>query len=152
MKTILILLIVGLQAFSAVAQKINPNYDSTLAKKYSADDYGMKMYVLVILKTGSNTTDNKILKDSLFAGHMDNINRLVKINKLVVAGPLVKNERTYRGIFILDVKTFEEANTLLETDPAIKEKLLAVELYQWYGSAALPAYLETSDKIWKKGF
>jgi uncharacterized protein len=137
MKTILILLIVGLQAFSAVAQKINPNYDSTLAKKYSADDYGMKMYVLVILKTGSNTTD---------------INRLVKINKLVVAGPLVKNERTYRGIFILDVKTFEEANTLLETDPAIKEKLLAVELYQWYGSAALPAYLETSDKIWKKGF
>ena len=53
---------------------------------------------------------------------------------------------------VLDVKTIEEANALLETDPAIKEKLLAAELYQWYGSAALPAYLEASDKIWKNGF
>ena len=137
---------------ASVCQKTNPHYDSTLAKKFNADDYGMKQYVLVILKTGTNTTGDKKIKDSLFAGHMDNINRLVKINKLVVAGPLTKNEKTYRGIFILDVKTFEEANALLDTDPAIKEKLLAAELYQWYGSAALPAYLETSDKIWKTGF
>ena len=152
MKIILILLIACLQKSSAVSQKINPNYDSALAKKFEGDDYGMKKYVLVILKTGSNTTEDKKLNDSLFAGHMDNINRLVKINKLVVAGPLVKNEKTYRGIFILDVKTLEEAVVLLETDPAIKEKLLTAELYQWYGSAALPAYLEASDKIWKTGF
>jgi uncharacterized protein YciI len=152
MKAILILSVLCFHASSVICQKNNPNYDSTLAKKMDADDYGMKKYVLVILKTGTNTTEDKKIKDSLFAGHMDNINRLVKINKLVVAGPLVKNERTYRGIFILDVKTLEEANTLLETDPAIKEKLLAAELYQWYGSAALPAYLEASDKIWKKGF
>jgi uncharacterized protein YciI len=136
----------------SIAQKANPNYDSTLAKKYGADDYGMKMYVLVILKTGSNTTTDKALSDSLFAGHMSNINHMVSINKLLVAGPMVKNEKTYRGIFILDVKTFEEAKKLLEKDPAIKEKLLTVEMYNWYGSAALPAYIETSDKITKLNF
>lgn len=152
MKTILSTLIFCLLTSVSFCQKTNPGYDSALAKKFAGDDYGMKKYVLVILKTGSNTTEDKKLKDSLFAGHMDNINRLVKINKLVVAGPLVKNEKNYRGIFILDVKTLEEANTLLDTDPAIKEKLLAAELYQWYGSAALPAYLETNDKIWKTGF
>ncbi len=152
MKTISGLVVFCLIASVAVCQKNNPNYDSTLAKKFDADDYGMKKYVLVILKTGTNTTEDKKIKDSLFAGHMDNINRLAKINKLVVAGPLVKNERTYRGIFILDVKTLEEASALLQTDPAIKEKLLAAELYQWFGSAALPAYLEVSDKIWKTGF
>ncbi len=152
MRSILVSLIFSLITLSSVSQKTNPNYDSTLAQKLGADDYGMKKYVLVILKTGSNTTDDKKIKDSLFAGHMDNINRLVKINKLVVAGPLTKNEKNYRGIFILDVKTFEEANALLQTDPAIREKLLAAELYQWYGSAALPAYLEASDKIWKTGF
>ncbi|HQW91584.1 MAG TPA: hypothetical protein PKY28_00735 [Ferruginibacter sp.] len=152
MKIIVIFLALSLATSTGFSQKTNPNYDSTLAKKMEADDYGMKKYVLVMLKTGTNTTDDKKIKDSLFAGHMDNINRLVKINKLVVAGPLTKNEKTYRGIFILDVKTFEEANALLETDPAIKERLLAAELYQWYGSAALPAYLEASDKIWKKGF
>lgn len=134
------------------AQKANPNYDSTLAKKYGGDDYGMKMYVFVILKTGSNTTTNKALTDSLFAGHMSNINHMVSINKLLVAGPMVKNDKTYRGIFILDVKSFEEAEKLLEKDPAIKEKLLAVEMYNWYGSAALPAYIETSDKVTKLNF
>ena len=69
--------------------------------------------------------------------------------KLVVAGPLGKNEKTYRGIFILDVASQEEAQALLATDPAIKEKLLEAELYQWYGSAALPVYLPTHQKIEK---
>jgi uncharacterized protein YciI len=152
MKIIVTLIVVCLSASAVFCQKTNPKYDSTLAKKFDADDFGMKKYVLVILKTGTNTTEDKKLKDSLFAGHLDNIKRLVKINKMIVAGPLVKNDKTYRGIFILDVKTFEEANVLLDTDPAIKEKLLTAELYQWYGSAALPAYLETNDKIWKTGF
>ncbi len=139
-------------SIASLAQKVNPDYDSALAKKLDADDYGMKMYVLVILKTGTNLTDDKKLKDSLFAGHMSNINHMVSINKLIVAGPIEKNEKTYRGIFILDVKTFEEAEKLLENDPAVKEKLLTAEMYNWYGSAALPVYLKISDKIWKLGF
>lgn len=137
---------------TSVAQKVNPYYDSALAKKYGGDAYGMKKYVLVILKTGTNTTTDKTVTDSLFAGHMSNINHMVSINKLVVAGPISKNEKTYRGIFILDVQTFEEAEKLLEKDPAVKEKLLAAEMYNWYGSAALPAYIETSDKISKLVF
>jgi hypothetical protein len=50
----------------------------------------------------------------------------------------------------LNVTTIEEAKSLLETDPAIKEKLLEAELYRWYGSAALPVYLETHKKIQKE--
>jgi len=38
---------------------------------------------------------------------------------------------------------------LVMTDPAIKANLLAAELYEWYGSAALAEYLPISDKIWK---
>lgn len=152
MKAILTCSIIFFAAIFSYGQKINPNYDSTLAKNFGADDYGMKTYILVLLKTGSNTTENKILRDSLFAGHLKNIRRLVDQNKLIVAGPLVKNEKTYRGIFILNVKTFEEANALLETDPAVKEKLLDAELYQWYGSAALPDYLKASEKVAKYNF
>ncbi len=149
MKTLLFLPVFLLLGVVSSAQTINPNYDSTLAKTFGADDYGMKMYVLVILKTGSNTVENKAVRDSLFAGHMQNIGRLVDMGKLIVAGPLGKNDKTYRGIFILNVTTFEEANQLMEADPAIKEKLLEPELYNWYGSAALSDYLKTSDKIWK---
>lgn len=135
--------------FSLKAQDINPNYDSTLAKSLGADEYGMKNYVMVILKTGSNKTNDKAFIDSCFEGHLKNIRRLLAENKLIVAGPFGKNENNYRGIFIFNVNSFEEANELLKTDPAVKEKLLSADLYKWYGSAALSTYLNTSDKIWK---
>lgn len=131
------------------AQTVNTDYDSTLAKKLGADDYGMKSYVLAILKTGSNTTTDKAFIDSCFSGHMDNIFRLVKEDKLIVAGPLGKNDNAYRGIFILNAKTIEEAQELVQTDPAINSNLLDVDLYKWYGSAALPEYLEAALKVGK---
>ncbi|MFA6276178.1 MAG: YciI family protein [Pedobacter sp.] len=134
---------------NAQEKKINPNYDEALAKKNGAEENGMKMYVLVILKTGTNTTATKKETDSLFKGHMDNISRLVKLNKLVVAGPLGKNDKTYRGIFILNTKSIDEAKALLATDPAFNSKLLDAEIMNWYGSAALAEYLPAEDKIWK---
>lgn len=134
------------------AQTSNPNYDQALADSLGADAYGMKMYVLVLLKSGSNPIQDKSKSDSLFSGHMQNIRRLASLGKLVVAGPLQENAKQYRGIFILNVKTVEEARTLLETDPAIHAKLLDAELYNWYGSAALPMYLPASEKVGKKSF
>lgn len=128
----------------------NPNYDKTLSEKLGGDDYGMKSYFLVILKTGTNTTTDKELIAESFRGHMNNINRLVEEGKLIVAGPLGKNDNKYRGIFILNnLKTIEEAKELLQTDLAIKNGILDYEIFSWYGSAALPEYLPLSDKIWK---
>ena len=37
----------------------NPNYDPVLAEKLGGDDSGMKKYILVILKTGTNQTTDK---------------------------------------------------------------------------------------------
>ena len=152
MKNLFIILGIVLSVTSSIAQIANPNYDSELATKLGADDYGMKNYVFVILKTGKNQSTNKVLKDSSFAGHLNNIVRLVNEKKLIVAGPMEKNEKSYRGIFILDVPTIEDAKLLLQTDPAIKAEFLEPELYMWYGSAALSEYLDASDKIWKIGF
>lgn len=128
----------------------NPNYNKELAEKLGADGYGMKNYFLVILKTGANESTDKELINASFRGHMDNINRLVQEGKLIVAGPLKKNENNYRGIFILNnLKSDEEAKELLQTDPAIKNKLLDFEIFTWFGSAAIPEYLPFSEKIWK---
>lgn len=146
--TIMLVTICG--AFSAYAQDSNPVYDKALADSLGADDYGMRMYVLVMLKTGSNKTAGKAKTDSLFTGHMKNIQSLADAGKLVVAGPLGKNDKAYRGIFILNAKSKQDAAALLETDPAIKEKLLEAELYDWYGTAALPMYLPFYKKLEKK--
>lgn len=121
-----------------------------MADSLGADDYGMKMYFFVILKTGASKINNKDSVNAIFRGHLDNISSLVKQGKLIVAGPFSKNENQYRGLYIFDVKTKEELSVLLNLDPAINEKVLEAEIFEWYGPAALPMYLPYSSKISKK--
>jgi uncharacterized protein YciI len=131
------------------SQEASSTYDEKLAKSLNADEHGMKQYVFCILKTGSNTTATTEEKENLFKGHMANITRLAQEGKLVLAGPFVKNDRNYRGLYIFNVGTIEEAKTLVATDPAVKENLLEAELTLWYGSAALQETLKIHKKIAK---
>jgi uncharacterized protein YciI len=78
---------------------------------------------------------------------MDNIGRLAKEGKLVVAGPFMKNDRNYRGIYIFNASTIEEAKEFVATDPAVQSNLLEAELTLWYGSAALQETLKIHEKI-----
>lgn len=144
--SILTLLLLNINLFS---QSMNPDYDSTIAQIYNGDDYGMKWYVLVMLKTGINNIEDKTVRDSLFAGHFSNMKRLSDEGILIAAGPIAKNDNNYRGIFILNISTIEEAEEIIQSDPAVKEKVLEGELYRWYGSAALPVYIDTHKKIQK---
>ena len=125
-------------------------YDADLAKKLGADEYGMKNYVFCILKTGPNDATIKGKERSeIFAGHMANISRLADAGSLAVAGPYGKNDRQYRGLFIFNVSTVEEAQKLVETDPAVKAGVFIAELTPWYGSASLMATPEIHKKIAK---
>src|SRR5450432_1856265 len=152
MKKLFGLLLVLIFPFSLLkAQTSDEKYDSVLAKKLHADEYGMKNYILVLLKPGSNTSVDKITEDSIFHGHLSNIGRLAKNGDLVLAGPFGEN-KLYRGLFILNVTNFEDAKKLLETDPAIKAKLLDPEMYLWYGSASLQEILPLHTKIQKLKF
>lgn len=109
MKLITLIGAMFLMAIAAYAQTPNKNYDSVLAKKLNANDNGMKQYYLVILKTGTSGITDKPTLDSLFRGHMKNIQKLASENHLVVAGPIGKNDKNYRGIFVLNTASKEEA-------------------------------------------
>lgn len=132
------------------AAKPNPLYDAELAKKLGGNDGGMKSYVLAILKTGPNdATIAAEEKKKLFVGHMATIKRLADEGKLAVAGPFGKNDKAYRGIYILNVATVEEAQKLAESDPAIKAGVFVLDMTPWYGSASLMATPEIHKKISK---
>jgi len=125
-------------------------YDAELAKKLDADEFGMKHYVLAIIKTGPNDDTIKGKEgENLFAGRMAKIGRLANEGKLAVAGPFGKNDKHFSGLFIFNVTTVEEAQKLTETDPAVKAGIFVVELTPWYGSAALMATPEIHKKIAK---
>lgn len=144
---ILVFLLITSIGFS---QETDTKYDESLAKSLKADEYGMKKYVFCLLKSGTNTTASKEETKKLFEGHMANIGKLAKEGKLVVAGPFMKNDRNYRGIYIFNVETIEEAKALVATDPAINAKLLEAELTPWYATAALQETLKIHEKIAKK--
>ena len=128
------------------------NYDSALAKKLKADDYGMKSYVLVMLKQGTSTDTTKETLQKVFAGHMANIKKLASENKLVLAGPMGKNDNEYEGIFVFNTADINEAKGWLATDPAFQSKHLDAELYEWYGPAALQEVININQKITRKSY
>jgi uncharacterized protein YciI len=129
-----------------------PIIDSVLAKQLEADDYGMKQYVMALLKKGrkrwmiDSATANRLQK-----AHMENIGRLADEGKLIVAGPF-SDDTDLKGIYIFDVKTIAEAQQLCSTDPAIQAESLTMELHPWYGSAALMKTVEIHKQIAKKSY
>ncbi len=126
-------------------------YDAKLAASLGADDYGMRQYVLVILKTGPKKMAAGLQRDEMFKGHMANIKRLASEGKLALAGPL-DGKDGWRGLFIIAVSKIEDAQKLVETDPVIKEGEMVAEYHTYYGSAGLMQVNDIHRKVQKKSF
>lgn len=111
----------------------------------------MKPYVIVMLTSGSAKIDDKAKMGELMKGHLANIGKLSDEGKIVVAGPfLEKNKENYRGMFIFNTPSKEEAEQWVKTDPAVRAGVFSYEIFPWYGSAALPMYLKHHREIAKE--
>lgn len=146
---IVVAIMLATTGVNAEPAKTADAYDAELAHKLGADDYGMRPYVLVILKTGpANITDDARRKE-LFAGHFSNMARLAEEGKLAVSGPFIEGG-DMRGLYIFNVADIAEAEALVVTDPAVEAGVFTPELTKFYGSAALMTVNETHLKIQKK--
>ncbi|MES2891240.1 MAG: YciI family protein [Bacteroidota bacterium] len=92
----------------------------------------IEQYWFILLKTGPKTDFDSSTRARLFQGHMANMNKLYYDGILKVAGPFGKNDLSWRGLFVFDVKTKEEAEKIATTDPAIAAGLFAVDIIPWY--------------------
>lgn len=124
-------------------------YDAELAEAVGADQYGMRQYVMAFLKAGPNRSQDSLEAAQLQRAHLDNIGRLAEEGKLSLAGPFLDGGEL-RGIYIFNVSTIEEARKLTETDPAIQQGRLVMELHPWYGSAALMKVNEIHKRLGKE--
>jgi uncharacterized protein YciI len=124
-------------------------FDAEAAARLRADSYGMHKYVLALLKAGPRRDQPAAEAERLQRAHLDNINRLAKAGTLVFAGPFL-DDGAYRGIYVFDVETLDEARALIETDPAIQGGRLVMELHPWYGSAALKEVAAIHARIAKQ--
>jgi uncharacterized protein YciI len=124
-------------------------FDEALARSVGADDFGMKRYVLVVLKTGPKQMPAGPERDEMFRGHFANMKRLSAEGKLALAGPF-DGVDGWRGLFIFAVADIDEARKLTATDPVIVHGEMVAEYHKYYGSAALMLVRDAHGKVAKK--
>lgn len=93
--------------------------------------YEMKQYYFVMLLKGENRNQDSATAARIQQGHLDNMERLAKMGKLLVAGPFGDNS-DWRGIFIFDCPTKEEVEKYLKEDPAISSGRLSYRIHPWW--------------------
>lgn len=144
-------LLISIFSFAQEKKAEKPKFNQELATSLGADQYGMKPYTIVMLTTGPAKIEDKAKMGTLMKGHMENIGKLADEGKIIVAGPfLEKNKENYRGMFIFNTKSKEEAEQWVKTDPAVQARVFSYEIFPWYGSAALPLYLKHHQEISKE--
>lgn len=138
------------QAFGQQPTPTSPAYDPALAAKVGADDYGMRSYVLVILKTGPTPVPEGEARKAMFAGHFANMERLAEEGKLALAGPFSEDPAGWRGLFVLAVDDIDAARELVDTDPVVTNGEMVAEYHRWYGSAATMLLPELHKQVARK--
>jgi uncharacterized protein YciI len=148
---VLMMLAGGALAEDTDAGPVSPTFDEALASTVGADAYGMRYYVLVILKTGPTPMPASAERDAMFRGHFSNMKRLSEEGKLMLAGPL-DGVDGWRGLFILAVTDLEEAAAIVATDPVVIQGEMIAEYHKYYGSAALLLVRDLHEKVARKRF
>lgn len=100
-------------------------------KEVKEEGYEMKKYWFVMLTKGEKRDHDSATAAKIQKGHIDNINRLAGLGKIMVAGPF-GDDGPWRGIFIMNCKDQEEAESLLQSDPAIAAGRLSYEIHPWW--------------------
>jgi len=97
----------------------------------------IKQFWMVILKTGPKDKEitDSTERSKLFRGHFSNMEKLYYDGVLKAAGPFGKNNFTWRGLFIFDCNTLEDAEGFVKTDPTVKAGVFIYDIVPWWSDA-----------------
>ncbi len=111
-------------------------FSQTDAKKKAEPN--IKQFWLVVLKTGPNdkTITDSVERSKIFTGHFANMGKLHSEGVLKAAGPFGKNEFTWRGLFIMDCATKEEAEAYVKTDLSVSAGVFIYDIVPWWSEAS----------------
>jgi uncharacterized protein YciI len=112
------------------AVELHPWWSEDVMKRTTTPEVLMTAYLAFLVRGDKWTPEKTPETEAIQKAHMDNINRLAEMKKLVVAGPFGDNG-TLRGIFVFRVNSIEEARELAASDPAVKAGRLALQIHPW---------------------
>ena len=103
---------------------------------------------MAILKKGPQWDATKEAdRMTILKQHLANVIELLNSGKAVIAGPL-GSETDLAGIFVLRAATAEEAQAMVDADPAVKAGLMVGEMHPWWSEdifkkAVMPLKMQT---------
>ena len=111
--------------------ELHPWWSEDVMKTLTAAPTTFTTAYLAFLTRGDKWTPEKTpATEAIQKAHLENINKLAEMKKLVVAGPFGDNGKL-RGIFVFKVDSIDEARALAATDPAVQAGRLALQIHTW---------------------
>jgi len=135
---LLFLLFGGLLVAAGAATAQTPQ---SKAAPVEVGGYEMTTYYVGFLYRGPKWTPEVTPETTrIQEGHMANIRRMAEAGKLLVAGPFSDHGGgagtcgALRGMYVFTVGSMEEAEKLVQTDPAVQSGRLRFELHPWFAA------------------
>lgn len=88
--------------------------------------YQLKLIPSLLDESNWTEKENKIVQH-----HFEELQELQKAGKLILAGRTLNMDVNGFGIVILEVESEEEAQALMENDPAVKEGIMEASLFPY---------------------
>ena len=84
-------------------------------------------YLVIIRPPRSNFAENMTPEETeIMEEHFNYLKSLLEVKLLLLAGPCVDGAF---GVIILNVSSYEEAQKLIEKDPAVKSNIMTPEIH-----------------------
>ena len=97
----------------------------------------MQQYFIAFLKRGPERSQDKKVTDSLQALHLGHLGKMYELGYADISGPF-GDDGDIRGITIYNVPTLQMADSLANSDPAVKAGRLVIEVHPWWAAKGFP--------------
>ncbi|MEZ4983797.1 MAG: YciI family protein [Saprospiraceae bacterium] len=128
--------LVGTVFMSASAQTQMP-IDTAGFQTFSYEEgdttYLMKLYYMCFLKEGPKRDQPAEEAATLQTAHLAHLEALAQDRKICMVGPF-DDDSAIKGIVVFSTRTYEEAVTLANADPAVRAGRLVVEVHPWWAA------------------
>lgn len=101
------------------------------------DTFLMQQYFIAFLKKGPIRTQNEEEAELIQKGHLAHLGKMYELGYADISGPF-GDEGDVRGITIYNVPTLKIADSLANSDPAVKAGRLEIEIRPWWAAKGFP--------------
>ncbi|WP_406685214.1 hypothetical protein N1F78_05670 [Seonamhaeicola sp. MEBiC1930] len=97
----------------------------------------MQQYFIAFLKRGPINTQNEEEAALIQKEHLEHLGKMYELGYADISGPF-GDDGDIRGITIYNVPTFKMADSLANSDPAVKAGRLEIEIHPWWAAKGFP--------------